>query len=665
MTTEGRIRKSPFPSTPSRASLTSRNPTTLLRQPEVQAVFELQPVTKEQKQELDKLAADWVYNTGKPFTMFETPEACALLQKLRPGYKPPSRKLLASTLLDSAYQEVQTTTWTALEDAAWLSIVVDETTYFRKRVVNIFIHTPEGAFFLCHLNITTETLEATQQAQMITKKLYDLLPATVIAKITSFSTDTCSTMQATWKALALQPEFSDCLFIPCESHSLNLIVNDWIDLPDIYPTFKRASDLVNFVRNTARQLAIVSAKQGEIYGTKSRPLVTAALTRWGTVALMLERLLEAQRPLELYLEDPDAGIGCDRDKFMKASNTIRDGTFWQQLRALVAIFRPIADAIQQSQDPSSHLGLVFKRWLDIRAKVTQAIQKNVYNAYDEDVLWGLFDARQQRQLRDVHYLSFLLMPQAQFRAIELNDDQTELAMNALRRLLPPPPPDMTADEQMERAWSELTRFRRKSEPFAKSQYWVLSQDAVAFWMQFLTSSTLATVAIRLLQTVANSAECERGFSTLKFIHSLLRSRLTDIRVEMLIFIYINRRVFSTQRRRLYDFTPQAMEEFEQDMTELQESGYSVADIYPILSKIEVNKRFREGLYTQDSDGDVVYTVQNGARDQDISHARVPVQPAQAQAQAQPAQRIRFNHQNQPQPVREHSASSQRLLQWPI
>ena len=657
MTTEGRIHKSPFPSTPSRASPTSRNPATLLRQPEVQAVLELQSVTKDQKQELDKLASDWVYNAGKPFTMFETPEACALFHKLRPGYKPPSRKLLAGTLLDSAYQEVQTATWTALKDAAWLSIVVDKTTYFRKRVVNIFIHTPEGAFFLCHLNLTTESLEATQQAKMITKKLHDLLPAEVIAKITSFSTDTCSTMQATWKALALQPEFSDCLFIPCESHSLNLIVNDWIDLPDIHPTFKQASELVNFIRNTSRQLAIVSAKQEEIYRTKSRPLVTAVLTRWGTVALILERLLEAQRPLELYLEDPNAGISCDRNKFMKASSTIRDGRFWQQLRALVAIFRPIADAIQQSQDPSSHLGLVFKRWLDIRAKVTQAIQKNVYNVYDEDVLWGLFDARQERQLRDVHYLSFLLMPQAQFRDIELNDAQNELAQRALQRLLPPPPPDMTAEKQLERAWSELTRFRRKTEPFAKSQYWILSQDAVAFWMQFLSSSTIATVAVRLLQTVANSAECKRGFSTLKFIHNLLRSRLTDIRVEMLIFIYVNRRVFTTERRRLYDFTPEAMEEFEQDMSELEESGYAVSAIYPVMSKIEVNKQFREGIYTQNSDGDVVYTVQNGSRDQDISHSRVPVQ-------AQPAQQIRFNHRYQSQPASEQSASSQRLLQWP-
>lgn len=176
-------------------------------------------------------------------------------------------------------------------------------------------------------------------------------------------------------------------------------------------------------------------------------------------------------------------------------------------------------------------------------------------------------------------------------------------------------------------------------------------------MQFLSSSTIATVAVRLLQTVANSAECERGFSTLKFIHNLLRSRLTDIRVEMLIFIYVNRRVFTTERRRLYDFTPEAMEEFEQDMSELEESGYAVSAIYPVMSKIEVNKQFREGIYTQNSDGDVVYTVQNGSRDQDISHSRVPVQ-------AQPAQQIRFNHRYQSQPASEQSASSQRLLQWP-
>lgn len=60
------------------------------------------------KHKLDHCIADMVYATNSSFSIVEHPKFKTMVESLRPGYKPPSRKDIAGKLLDDVY-EIETT----------------------------------------------------------------------------------------------------------------------------------------------------------------------------------------------------------------------------------------------------------------------------------------------------------------------------------------------------------------------------------------------------------------------------------------------------------------------------------------------------------------------------------------------------------------------------
>ena len=55
-------------------------------------------------------------------------------------------------------------------------------------------------------------------------------------------------------------------------------------------------------------------------------------------------------------------------------------------------------------------------------------------------------------------------------------------------------------------------------------------------------SKLATLAVRIFGTIANSVPSERSFSAVNFLHSKARNRLIPANADKLAFIYMNKRV---------------------------------------------------------------------------------------------------------------------------
>ena len=51
----------------------------------------------------------------------------------------------------------------------------------------------------------------------------------------------------------------------------------------------------------------------------------------------------------------------------------------------------------------------------------------------------------------------------------------------------------------------------------------------------------AGLALELFNCTANSVACERAFSTMNFLHTKLRNRMTITTTDKLLFIYINSR----------------------------------------------------------------------------------------------------------------------------
>ena len=94
-----------------------------------------------------------------------------------------------------------------------------------------------------------------------------------------------------------------------------------------------------------------------------------------------------------------------------------------------------------------------------------------------------------------------------------------------------------------RALQAFLRYHTRRAPFADyRKSWDYAEDPEIFWqLHFDDNIPLSTLAHRLFYTLANSVPCERNFSSMKVLHSKLRSRLTIERVNKLLYIQINRR----------------------------------------------------------------------------------------------------------------------------
>ena len=71
----------------------------------------------------------------------------------------------------------------------------------------------------------------------------------------------------------------------------------------------------------------------------------------------------------------------------------------------------------------------------------------------------------------------------------------------------------------------------------------MAKNVTIFWNSATSlAPTIGPIAIRLISTPATSVPSERAFSILNLVHTKLRNRLSNGRVDKLQYIYINERV---------------------------------------------------------------------------------------------------------------------------
>jgi len=90
-------------------------------------------------------------------------------------------------------------------------------------------------------------------------------------QINSFATDTCSRMLLLWRILAADQrlQLSKALFVPCDSHGLQLLIKDVLGIPHYKVIQSQIILVINIFCWSALQLSILREKQKASYGTTS------------------------------------------------------------------------------------------------------------------------------------------------------------------------------------------------------------------------------------------------------------------------------------------------------------------------------------------------------------------------------------------------------------
>ena len=407
-----------------------------------------------EKEDLDIRAARVCLIGGYPFTLFESEEMKHFCNGMNSEYKPPTRQRIAGDLLDKVYHDIQADTNTFLKSHDMLNIVTDESSNINhSRICNISIQTPVGPLHYVSEDVGSIRLNATGYALWLSQHLLRITNND-ISRINSIAADTCATMLAMGEQLQLSDQFKHVFFIPCDSHSIQLLVKDILTIPYLKSILSNAQAIVSAFHKSPFQHALLREQQIICYG-KHYSLILSVITRWGTQYRLIYSVLRSKEALRKYAEKVQ-----DTDVKTLGSNVlaiIKDVNFWRDLDILRELLESIDEQLKMSESSKGHLGQVLQRWIEM-LKHLKCKEIDISELTEFVKADGIFGKRFKRQVVPIHILAYYLRPDNV--NIPMTAEHEIICFKFLEKFLP-----NTQDLHM--AWVEFQQFREQIESFIK------------------------------------------------------------------------------------------------------------------------------------------------------------------------------------------------------
>lgn len=432
------------------------------------------------KEQIDRALARACFAGNRPFSMWSHPFMREALQLLKKDYTPPDRHRIAGSLLSELYTEAYSKTMNIMRRIEHLNITVDETTNINfDRVMVMTITTCDKSWFYVLKNMENTRLNASNIAKWILQQLEAFLSDLGDGEldwesINSLSTDTCSVMRSVWEILQRTPQIKHAFMIPCDSHGLQLIFKDLLDMKashsiTVKNIFKEASEVVSFFHKSPLRYA--DLQQIEILKNgKRRALIASVISRWGTQYDLLSSVNELKESLITWAATITAKD--DKAKTIEIIGIIQDITFWNILNDLCKVFKPLHIAQKKSEASNASIIEVIPRWLLLENEMrTAALYTHLHEDIKAYFTEGGFTARSNLQLLPIHWAAYWLDP----RRIQqpLDSERKE----QIRGILEP-----------QKAWDQFLYFRQQSGPFYKAVCWE-RKDPVQFWLEAVSTNS--------------------------------------------------------------------------------------------------------------------------------------------------------------------------------
>jgi hypothetical protein len=467
--------------------------------------------------------------------MFENPFAKKFLHTLNPAYTPPSRKTVSGPLLDSAYTFTKIQVDAIIATLPNINIVTDESSNIAgSRICNISVHSPSGSLHYISEDIKVKQMTVAVEAQWLRNHLLTLSKGDLF-RINSITTDTCATMFATWQEVQRFEKLKHCLFISCDSHGIQLLIKDLLQLPTFKEVSEKAQTIVKAFRRALLQYARLREFQRE-YGNKSpQSLILSVITCWGTQLHLIQSVLNSKDALRRYAHEFGSLPPIKRIK-QEVIDIIYDDIFWYTLESLRELLHPLDEALKMSEDSNSHLGHVLPRWMRMAEHLRMKplyfpVQLQEFMSVDN----GGFAQRYKRQIMPLHVTAHYLIPEK--RAASLPENFNMQLQSIFRQFT-------SNDVDYETLNYEFEAYRAQEPPFEPGRRcWTLFNKSKLFWHATMShSNLLGKLAYRIFSTPCNSVASERAFSTQNLIHTKTRNRLKPETTNKLTYIYINARI---------------------------------------------------------------------------------------------------------------------------
>jgi hypothetical protein len=481
--------------------------------------------TSSTKEEIDAAIANFIIRCGLAFSIVDSPAFKAMLFALNPIFaaNSPTAKVLSGRLLQEQYDKSQKKINEILSDATELTLTSDGWTNVRgDHIVNFVIKAPNQPPFF-YKSINTSETAAPQNAPAIADAICEVIEEIGVHKVSAVVTDNAPVMQAAWKII--EERHPSISAYGCAAHGANLLIKEIVQLPENAKTIKESSKMIQFINNHHIAKAKFDLKRKEAGVT--RKLSTSVATRWYTEYTSAKSLNNAKVVLKrLVNEDFDILSNINpKNATMKVLNLMKSDDFWIRLDKIVNLLEFPSKVIGKFEADNASLSLVYKYFGDLfkhfeNNKVVQDMVKRRWDFLSTECTG----------------ISFMLTPKYAAEGFYVDDDKMEI-IEHVNKFVSARNPELgnKAEEEMVEFMSQMSQLvGHRKESFFK-------MDSKSYWNLFGREKfpALYLAAKEVNEMICSSAASERVWSIYRFIHSRLRNRLSNDKVEMLVFAYIN------------------------------------------------------------------------------------------------------------------------------
>lgn len=522
-------------------------------------------IRNDTKQEVEDLLAKAIFSGNIAFEWIENPYLVKTFEKLGVTFNLPNRKQLSTTILERVFTECDNFTASKLENADYVSIVIDGWQNIRGLgVINIIICTPEPIFYK-----SFETADEHVTGIYIQEELGDVIKDFGEKRILAVVTDCGKNMIYAQKRIAeTLPHIAQ---INCATHVMNLLINDLIKLPTLFAVISSVKCIVKEICMSKVKLGkFIKAKNAFNNELREKNLTTLCAnlyipsdTRWYGVQLMLRKVLRAKSVLERLAIDTESELTEENRR--KTKNDL----FWVNLSKVKAFLQPLVDAIAELESDSATISDTLEQFMKLSLFFNeQNLENSGLPETERNQAVANYKHRcSSKFLTKFHYLANYLDPRYNGNCFSSNEIEVLKVKNTLLEYAENL--NIVTDEVSKEALADaLSEFRNNEGLFSSPL--LSKRKALSFWKfvkGFENSKGLATIAIRLLSIPASSASVERSFSLQGRLHSKDRNRIGEKKIEMLMKI---QSVLRTQTRKEVVEKPTDLTECAEEIFDLNE-----------------------------------------------------------------------------------------------
>lgn len=433
------------------------------------------------------------------------------------------------------------------EAAGQITLVTDGWTNQRTESLTNYVATTRNhSIFL-----GSEVVAERHTSEVVESGISDMIDSLGGQKaVVAVVTDSASNMKKAWPEL--QSRYAGLLTLGCASHQVNLLVGDILRVSTLATTLSQALRVIKYFKSSPARTNELNKAAKAVQETRVALKLPAA-TRWQGKYEAVTSLIRNKLYIQSVLANKSACLGTNvatqNVAVWQELKVLTEGyLFWATLEVLQQFLKPylaVTIGLESTKPRGSRLYPYFHQ---LREAVPPP-------GLDWDEIRELITKRWKKVDHPLFTVAFICDPAARDEYPDLvpTDDVLAKATTWLGELY--------TEEVAASVRAELMDCLHRRGIYHCPIVWKSFQnyeDPANWWLEMGCSTTMKELAVWALSVSPTTGAAERNWSTHSFIHSKARNRLTNERIQKLVYLFQNLRV----RDHVETFTPSYFDENE-------------------------------------------------------------------------------------------------------